>query len=167
MDKREAVWAHIDRAFARPMTGQDGIAEYVSTQIIAELFKREGFDGVAYKSNFGEDGYNVALFDLNAADLINCFLSEVTKVEMAFEERSDPYFVTKYYANKKNDLHKILRDRRKAVKSPTRLPTWVKPQLATLVKKAPDGLEWLHEGSHAACSQGGACRLGHLCCRRP
>ena len=24
-------------------------------------------------------------------------------------------------------------------------PTWVKPQLAALVKKAPDGLDWLHE----------------------
>jgi bifunctional non-homologous end joining protein LigD len=25
------------------------------------------------------------------------------------------------------------------------LPTWVKPQLATLVKEAPDGPDWLHE----------------------
>src|SRR5258706_11712917 len=25
------------------------------------------------------------------------------------------------------------------------LPTWVKPQLAALVKKAPDGPDWLHE----------------------
>src|ERR1700686_3613620 len=24
-------------------------------------------------------------------------------------------------------------------------PTWVKPQLAALVKKAPDGPDWLHE----------------------
>jgi DNA ligase D-like protein (predicted ligase) len=27
----------------------------------------------------------------------------------------------------------------------TSVPTWVKPQLAALVKKAPDGPEWLHE----------------------
>ena len=25
------------------------------------------------------------------------------------------------------------------------LPTWVKPQLAALVKAAPDGPDWLHE----------------------
>src|ERR1700730_17348465 len=25
------------------------------------------------------------------------------------------------------------------------LPTWIKPQLATLVKNAPDGPDWLHE----------------------
>src|SRR5215467_13684023 len=27
----------------------------------------------------------------------------------------------------------------------TTIPTWVKPQLAALVKKAPDGPDWLHE----------------------
>jgi bifunctional non-homologous end joining protein LigD len=27
----------------------------------------------------------------------------------------------------------------------TSLPTWVKPQLAALVKNAPDGPDWLHE----------------------
>jgi len=103
VDERQAVWAHIDRAFAEPTTSQDGIAEYVSTQILAELFQREGFDGVAYKSNFGENGYNVALFDLDAADLINCFLFEVKKIEMEFEERANPYFISKYYDEKRID----------------------------------------------------------------
>jgi len=28
---------------------------------------------------------------------------------------------------------------------PSTLPTWVKPQLAALVKAAPDGPTWLHE----------------------
>jgi bifunctional non-homologous end joining protein LigD len=28
---------------------------------------------------------------------------------------------------------------------PTPLPTWIKPQLAKLVEKAPDGPDWLHE----------------------
>src|SRR5438132_10436823 len=28
---------------------------------------------------------------------------------------------------------------------PASPPTWVKPQLAALVKTAPDGLDWLHE----------------------
>src|SRR5438270_13248330 len=27
----------------------------------------------------------------------------------------------------------------------TRPPTWIKPQLATLVKEAPEGTDWLHE----------------------
>ena len=28
---------------------------------------------------------------------------------------------------------------------PARPPTWIKPQLAKLVEKAPDGPDWLHE----------------------
>jgi hypothetical protein len=91
------VWAHIDRAFAEPLTRDDDVAEYASTQILAERFKREGFDGIAYKSNFGKDGYNVAFFDLDAADLINCGLYEITGVELEFSESDNPYFVTKYY----------------------------------------------------------------------
>lgn len=46
-EKEMAVWAHIDRAFAEPMTRSDDSAEYVATQILAELFKREGFEGIA------------------------------------------------------------------------------------------------------------------------
>ena len=52
----KAVWSDINRAFAEPMTRSDDSADYVATQILAELFKREGFGGIAYKSNFGEDG---------------------------------------------------------------------------------------------------------------
>ena len=73
-EREKAVWSDIDWAFAEPMTRSDETADYVATQILAELFKREGFEGIAYKSNFGDDGYNVALFDIDAADLINCGL---------------------------------------------------------------------------------------------
>src|SRR5262252_4924229 len=61
-------------------TWQEWLPEYRQlTQIIAELFKRHGFDGVAYKSSLGP-GHNIAFFDLDAADLINCFLFEVKSV---------------------------------------------------------------------------------------
>lgn len=90
--RTEAVWAHIDRAFSEPMTRGDDTADYVPTQIIAELFKREGFDGVGYKSNFGE-GFNLAIFDLDAAELLNCGLYRVDKVELRSSEQDNPYFV--------------------------------------------------------------------------
>jgi RES domain-containing protein len=95
-----SVWAHIDRAFAEPMTRSDNTADYVATQIIAELFKDAGYDGVAYKSNFGEKGYNIALFDIDAADLINCGLFRVDSIDMKFSEQDNPYFVSKYYPSK-------------------------------------------------------------------
>jgi hypothetical protein len=96
-DREKAVWTEIDRAFAEPTTRHDDVAEYAATQIIAELFKREGFDGIAYKSNFGEDGYNTALFDLDAADLINCTVCKVDQVDIEYNECDNRYFVTKYY----------------------------------------------------------------------
>lgn len=96
----KAVWSSINRAFAEPMTRRDDAADYAATQIIAELFKRAGFGGVAYKSKFGEDGYNIALFDIDAAVMINCGLYEVDKINMEFSQQDNPYFVKKYYENK-------------------------------------------------------------------
>lgn len=48
-----AVWLDIDEAFSRPVTLSDELADYVPTQIIAELFKVHGFDGVVYRSALG------------------------------------------------------------------------------------------------------------------
>src|SRR6516162_10002096 len=97
----KAVWSDIDDAFAEPMTRSDDSADYVATQILSELFKREGFGGVVYKSNFGEKGYNIALFDIEAADLINCALYQVDSVDIKFSQMDNMYFVRKYYDNKK------------------------------------------------------------------
>lgn len=85
-DRTNAVWAHIDRAFAEPMTRSDDQADYAATQILAELFKHAGADGVVYKSNFGDDGFNIALFDTEAAKLINCGLFEVKGMQLTFDE---------------------------------------------------------------------------------
>lgn len=89
----EAVWAHIDRAFAEPMTRSDDQADYAPTQILAELFKQAGVDGVVYKSNFGDDGFNVAIFDPEAADLTYCALHELKTVAPTFVEAGDAYWV--------------------------------------------------------------------------
>lgn len=52
----ESVWSHIDYAFSRPVTRSDNTAEYAATQIIAEVFRSEGYDGVIYKSAFAATG---------------------------------------------------------------------------------------------------------------
>jgi hypothetical protein len=96
-EKREvAVWADIDEAFAEPMTRSDDSADYAPTQILAELFKLAGLDGVAYRSKFGENGHNIALFDIEAADLLNCGLYRVDNINMEFSEQDNPYFASKY-----------------------------------------------------------------------
>jgi RES domain len=93
--KREAVvWKDIDRAFSKPITSDETTADYVPTQIIAELFKADGFDGIAYRSSLGE-GHNVTLFDLDSADLLNCTLFEAKKVSFDFSQTDNPYFIDK------------------------------------------------------------------------
>jgi hypothetical protein len=87
------VWRDIDHAFSRPLNRSDQHADYVPTQILTELFKTHGFDGVAYGSSLG-DGHNVVLFDVQAAQLTDCCLFRVTKSKLEFEQASDPYVVS-------------------------------------------------------------------------
>ena len=98
--REEAVWTHIDHAFAAPVNRSDDVADYVPTQIIAELFKASEFDGVAYRSSLGH-GHNIALFDLDAAKLVNCFLFEVKKITFDFAEAANPYFLRNHYETNK------------------------------------------------------------------
>lgn len=80
------VWANIDRAFSRPVTRSDNTAEYAATQVLAEVFRLEGHDGIFYKSAFSAEGYNVALFDLDCADQIDSFLFTVQSATFAFRQ---------------------------------------------------------------------------------
>ena len=79
-----------------PVTSNETTADYAPTQIIAELFKNNGFDGIAYRSSLGK-GHNIILFDLNAADPINYTLHEAKKVSFDFAQISNRYFISKYY----------------------------------------------------------------------
>ena len=92
-ERNAAVWSDLGYAFREPATRDDSFAEYAATQIVAELFRTEGFDGVAYRSAFGEDGLTIALFDLEAARLVSAGLHEVRDITFAFEQTANPYFV--------------------------------------------------------------------------
>jgi RES domain len=94
IDIEKIVWAAIDTAFSQPVTESDDLAEYAATQIIAELFRREGYDGIAYKSAFGDDGFSLALFDLDDARQVNGMLYRVETVEFKFNKNPlDEYFI--------------------------------------------------------------------------
>ncbi|MDP3183619.1 MAG: RES family NAD+ phosphorylase [Desulfobaccales bacterium] len=90
--REKAVWCDIDRAFSRPVSMSDSTADYVPTQILAELFRSEGFDGIAYHSALGE-GFNIAIFDIDAANIINCFLYKLKEINFNFKEVANAYFV--------------------------------------------------------------------------
>ncbi len=85
-DEREAAnWQLIAQAFSQPVTRNDLLADYAPTQILAETFRRAGFDGIAYHSALGL-GHNVAIFDLNGADVVRCQLFRVKSVSIVSEE---------------------------------------------------------------------------------
>ncbi|EJL37554.1 RES domain-containing protein [Caulobacter sp. AP07] len=89
-EREESVWTWIDRAFSEPMTRGDDVAEYAPTQVLAELFKQAGYDGVAYKSAFGaEKGFNIALFDLAAARVRSLQVKTVKAVRFEFAEEGE------------------------------------------------------------------------------
>jgi hypothetical protein len=87
-----AVWSDIDRAFSQPVNRSDDAADYAPTQILAELFKQNGFDGILFRSSLA-DGHNLVLFDLDAARLTGCCLYQVTKFYLEFEQAGNPYEV--------------------------------------------------------------------------
>jgi len=82
--KEEMVWEDIDRAFSKPVTPSDKASDYVPTQIIAGLFKYDGYDGVIYRSA-QSDGLNLALFDIDAAIMVDGFLYTAKKITYSFE----------------------------------------------------------------------------------
>jgi len=87
-DINECVWIDIDNAFSRPTSRADTSTEYVPTQILAEVLKDEGFDGVFYKSAFGgkKKGYNIALFNINDAKILWCNAFSVDDIKIDFSE---------------------------------------------------------------------------------
>jgi hypothetical protein len=93
--KEKAVWIDVDNAFSRPVTLADDTADYVPTQVLAELFKNAGYDGIIYRSQFGEKGYNVALFNIEDAEAINCAPYQVSSIEVKYKEIGNRWFSTK------------------------------------------------------------------------
>lgn len=83
--KENNVWNDINRAFSMPVTNSDDTADYAPTQIIAELFKEQGYDGVAYKSALG-GGLNLVLFDIDSAYVAEVMLYKVENISFKFAE---------------------------------------------------------------------------------
>ncbi len=84
----DRVWMTIDRMFATPVTASDVTAEYAPTQVLAEAFRAESFDGVAYKSSLAQ-GLNIALFDPSLAHCLEVRLTRTKRISYEFEDLSE------------------------------------------------------------------------------
>jgi len=82
-------WLGIAHAFAVPITDADDKGQYTPTQILAEVFKSDGFDGIKYQSLLTADvdsGLSYALFNLNDAELFECKVCTVKSITHEFSE---------------------------------------------------------------------------------
>ena len=97
LDKDQAaLWSDIAYAFSEPVSPEEPHLEYVPTQVLAETFRSQGFDGIQYESLLSK-GTNIALFDTTSAELINCGLHKVQTVSFEFELSGDPYYILNHY----------------------------------------------------------------------
>jgi len=83
----KVAWQWINYAFSEPVERADDYADYAPTQVLAEWFRANGFDGVKYGSSVGT-GRNIALFELGSAKLESCELVQVQSIEMTFSPSS-------------------------------------------------------------------------------
>jgi hypothetical protein len=83
----EGLWSTIDEAFAKPVGPDDEKRDYIPTQILSELFRSHGYDGIKYKSLFDDEGCNIDLFNPDHANLlIPTTLVQVSRVNFEFNE---------------------------------------------------------------------------------
>ena len=90
--KEKAVWTDIDNAFSQPIMLHDTAVDYVPTQILAELFSDVGYDAIIYRSQFSDDPYNIAVFNIDDATIVNCAPYEVEHMEVAYREVGNRWY---------------------------------------------------------------------------
>lgn len=88
-------WYVINEAFSEPMSRTDDVADYAPTQFLAEAFRNEGYDGIVYESRMGS-GKNVALFDVDVAEVASSQLHHVEKLFFASRRVGTTVYVEKY-----------------------------------------------------------------------
>ena len=55
----------------KPIGDDDKVLEYVSTQILAEYIRLQGFDGFIFNSSKNADGINLVLFENKIENIFN------------------------------------------------------------------------------------------------
>jgi hypothetical protein len=96
-EKEAGIWGDIAYAFSEPVSAEDRHLDYIPTQVLAELFKENGYDGIMYKSLLNEKGWNIALFDVGVATPFDYCLFYTKSISFEFaqcESSSYPEILT-------------------------------------------------------------------------
>lgn len=63
------------------------------TQILTELYRAQGYDAIAYNSQFGkEKGYNIAVFDPDAIDVVACAPYQVDAIQIECSQIGNDWY---------------------------------------------------------------------------
>jgi hypothetical protein len=89
--REQYVWSDIDQAFSDPVLRSDDTAEYAPTQILAEVFRRDGFDGARYNSSYGR-GKNYVFFEPMDFRILQTDIVRVTRTKVWYEHSEDGRF---------------------------------------------------------------------------
>jgi hypothetical protein len=79
------VWWAIDRSFATPATLEDDRLEYLPTQILSELFRSLGYDGLTFKSSVA-DGVNYVFFDPDIVRILDKHVVSVERIKFKLND---------------------------------------------------------------------------------
>lgn len=85
------VWSTINRAFSEPVMPTDDLADYAPTQVLAEAFRLNGFDGVMYGSLLGT-GKTLALFDMDAVEVSERSLHVINSITFHSDSVAQDYY---------------------------------------------------------------------------
>ena len=87
------VWHSLNMAYSEPVTPSDDVGDYAPTQLIAEAFRAEGYDGIVYRSRLGQK-LNLAVFKITNAAFKDCKVFRVDDLRYSFfdfeRQRSEP-----------------------------------------------------------------------------
>jgi RES domain-containing protein len=88
-------WYVLNEAFSQPVFNAEDVADYAPTQYIAEAFRAVGYDGIMYSSQVG-GGKNVALFDVQAAEVASRQLRQAEKLSFSFKRVGPTSYIEQY-----------------------------------------------------------------------
>jgi hypothetical protein len=83
--RSQGRWAAIDQAFSTPVDSNAVEGRYIPTQTPAEMFRQDSFDGALYKSRLNGTGFNIVLFDLSYADVVDSKVYRTKAIDFRFE----------------------------------------------------------------------------------